>query len=98
MVVRGPAEVPADAVELPPFEAVAADLAPASKNVAVIKANGYGHGMVEVARALQDDAGVRLVRGELDGFVQQRLVGDDAPRLDAAGGGDDRLRHRYQDG
>lgn len=33
---------------------VAAGLAPGSKNVAVIKANGYGHGMVEVARALQD--------------------------------------------
>jgi alanine racemase len=36
--------------------AVAAGLAPASKNVAVIKANGYGHGMVEAARALQDKA------------------------------------------
>jgi alanine racemase len=36
--------------------AVAAGLAPASKNVAVIKANGYGHGMVEAALALQDEA------------------------------------------
>lgn len=36
--------------------AVASDLAPGSKNVAVIKANGYGHGMLEVARALRDDA------------------------------------------
>ncbi len=31
-------------------------LAPGSQNVAVIKANAYGHGAVEVARALQDEA------------------------------------------
>ena len=30
-------------------------LAPGSKNVAVIKANAYGHGAVEVARALHDE-------------------------------------------
>jgi alanine racemase len=30
--------------------------APASKTLAVIKANGYGHGIVRVARALNDDA------------------------------------------
>ncbi len=30
-------------------------LAPGSQNVAVIKANAYGHGAVEVARALQDE-------------------------------------------
>ena len=42
--------------------------------------------------ALQDDAGVRLVAGELDGLVEQRLVGDDAARLDAAGGGENEFR------
>lgn len=31
-------------------------LAPGSQNMAVIKANAYGHGLVEVARALHDDA------------------------------------------
>jgi alanine racemase len=31
-------------------------LAPASENLAVIKANAYGHGAVEVARVLQDEA------------------------------------------
>ena len=31
-------------------------LTPGSKNVAVIKANAYGHGAVEVARALHDEA------------------------------------------
>ena len=41
--------------------------------------------------ALQDEAGVRLVRRALDRRVEQRLVGDDAARLDAAGGGDDEL-------
>ena len=35
---------------------VAARLAPASKNVAVIKANAYGHGMVEAGLALQSSA------------------------------------------
>ena len=33
--------------------ALAARSAPESRNIAVIKANGYGHGMVEAARALQ---------------------------------------------
>ena len=32
---------------------LACRLAPASKTIAVIKANAYGHGMVEVARALE---------------------------------------------
>ena len=31
-------------------------LAPGSKNIAVIKANAYGHGAVEAARVLQDEA------------------------------------------
>ena len=33
----------------------------------------------------------------LDGPVEQRLVGDDAAGLDAAGGGDDQLRLRVVD-
>ena len=39
---------------------VAARRAPGSKNIAVVKANAYGHGMVEAARALAGpaDAGV----------------------------------------
>ena len=43
-------------------------------------------------RPLQDEAALRLVAGELDRLVEQRLVGDDAARLDAAGGGEDHLR------
>ena len=31
-------------------------LAPGSQNIAVIKSNAYGHGAVEVARALHDEA------------------------------------------
>ena len=48
-------------------------------------------------RALQDEAGAELVAGTLDGGVEERLVGDDAPRLDAAGGGDDELRRGVVD-
>ncbi len=36
--------------------ALACSLAPQSKNIAVIKANAYGHGMLRVAEALQDVA------------------------------------------
>ena len=36
-------------------------------------------------RALHDYALVRLVSGEIDGVVQQRLVIDDSPRLDTTG-------------
>ncbi len=39
--------------------------------------------------ALQDDAGIGLVRSLIDGPVQKRLVGDDAPRLQPAGRGYD---------
>ncbi len=42
-------------------------------------------------RTLHDDALVRLVLGEVDGLVEQRLVLDDAPRLDPAGRRDDHL-------
>jgi hypothetical protein len=40
---------------------------------------------------LQDDALSGLELGHVDGFVQQRLVGDDLFDLDAAGGADDGL-------
>ena len=41
---------------------------------------------------LQDQAGAGLVRRKGDRRVEQRLVGDDPARLQAAGGGDDRDR------
>jgi hypothetical protein len=43
-------------------------------------------------RALQDQAGLRLVPGELDRLVEQRLVGDDAGALEAAARGQDDFR------
>ena len=42
-------------------------------------------------RALQDDAELRLPRGQLDRLVEQRLIGDEPGGFNAAGGGDDRL-------
>jgi len=41
--------------------------------------------------ALEDEAGFRLARREFDGAIEQRLVADDATRLEPAGGGEDRL-------
>ena len=41
------------------------EMAPGSRLVAVVKANGYGHGLVEVARALKDHA---------DAFAVSRLT------------------------
>ena len=43
-------------------------------------------------RALQDEAGVRLVRGEPDRLVEQRLIGNDAGAFDAAACRQDHLR------
>ncbi len=43
-------------------------------------------------RALQDQASADLVRGELDRFVEQRLVGHGAADLDAAAGGENDFR------
>ena len=48
-------------------------------------------------RALQHEAGQHLVAGHLDGRVEQRLVFDDASRLDAARGGHDQLGRRVVD-
>ena len=42
--------------------------------------------------ALEDDAEVGLVRREVDRGIEERLVAHHAAGLDAAGGGDDRLR------
>ena len=43
-------------------------------------------------RALQDQAGIGLVLGEIDRLVEQRLVGDDASGLEAAACREDDLR------
>ncbi len=62
--------------------AVASRLAPGSKNIAVVKANASGHGMAEVARALQGpadalavnkegDANTLEVAGRVDAVVEQ---------------------------
>ena len=54
--------------------------------VAARRHGGGQHG------ALQDQARFGLMRAEGDGGVQQRLVGDDAARLQPAGRGDDGAR------
>ncbi len=57
-------------------------------------------GGVEVGpalRALEDQAGRGLVRGGRDGRIEERLVGDDPVRLQAAGGGEHHLRLRVLD-
>jgi alanine racemase len=60
--------------------AAAAALAPAAKNVAVIKANGYGHGLVEVGRALGGAADALAV-ATIDEALVLREAGIDAPLL-----------------
>lgn len=59
---------------------IACRLAPGSQNVAVIKANAYGHGAVEVARALQDEASAFAV-AFLEEAVQLRDAGITQPVL-----------------
>lgn len=59
---------------------VAARLAPGSKNVAVVKANGYGHGMAEAARALRDAADALAV-ATIDEALALRNEGIDGPLL-----------------
>lgn len=44
--------------------ALAKSLAPQSSILAVIKANGYGHGMLRVAEALRDSEGFAVLRAE----------------------------------
>lgn len=65
----------------------AARLSPASKNVAVIKANGYGHGMVEAAYALQSTADALAV-ATIDEALSLRASGVDGPLLVLQGVGD----------
>jgi alanine racemase len=58
----------------------AARCAPAAKNVAVIKANGYGHGLVPVARALAEAADA-LAIATIDEALVLRDAGVAAPLL-----------------
>ena len=60
--------------------AVAAGLAPGSKNIAVVKANAYGHGMVESAVALQNVADALAV-ATMDEALELRGAGIDSPLL-----------------
>ena len=48
---------------------------------AVVKANGYGHGVEEIARAAVDHGGDRLAVGRLEEGVQLREAGITAPIL-----------------
>lgn len=59
---------------------IAARLAPASKNVAVIKANAYGHGMVEAGLALQSTADALAV-ATIDEALILRNAGINSPLL-----------------
>ena len=59
---------------------VAADLASGSRNVAVIKANAYGHGMVEAAFALRDTADALAV-ATMDEALELREAGINGPLL-----------------
>ncbi len=71
------------------------------RHAIVRRARGFGLGEVLVAsgqqlrpqrRPLLDEAELGLVRAERDRGVEQRLVGDDAARLQPAGGREDRAR------
>jgi len=59
---------------------LASGLAPASRSIAVIKANAYGHGMVEVANRLQDLAPVFAV-ALMEEALQLRGAGISKPIL-----------------
>jgi len=60
--------------------ALAARHAPDSRNIAVIKANAYGHGMIEAARALENDADALSV-ATMDEAVVLREAGIGGPLL-----------------
>lgn len=60
--------------------ALAAKLAPDSNNVAVIKGNGYGHGLVPVAETLKGSAQALAV-AILDEALELREAGVNAPLL-----------------
>jgi alanine racemase len=59
---------------------VAASRAPGSKNIAVVKANAYGHGMLEAARALEGPADALAV-ATMDEAVTLRDAGIVGPLL-----------------
>lgn len=54
-------------------------LAPSSELCAVVKANAYGHGAVEVARAALDAGASRLAVAQVDEGCRLRQAGIDAP-------------------
>lgn len=60
--------------------ALACALAPKSKNIAVIKANAYGHGLVAVAKALQAEAPAFAV-AVLEEALELRHAGISVPLL-----------------
>jgi len=64
----------------------AADLAPGARNVAVVKANGYGHGMTAVARALESMADALAV-ATMDEALALRADGIAGPLLVLQGPG-----------
>jgi alanine racemase len=59
--------------------ALAKSTAPKSKVFAVVKANGYGHGLTRVARVLKDADGFATL--ELDSAIQLRKLGIESPIL-----------------
>ena len=59
---------------------VACDLAPGSRNIAVVKANAYGHGAAIIARALDDLAPAFAVAG-VDEALELRDAGISKPVL-----------------
>jgi alanine racemase len=60
--------------------AAARRFAPASRNIPVIKANAYGHGAIEVAHALGDDAPAFAV-AVMDEAIELRKAGIEHPIL-----------------
>jgi len=67
--------------------ALAGALAPQSKNIAVIKANAYGHGLLRVAEALQDVAPAFAV-AIIDEALELRAAGISQPLLVLEGAND----------
>ncbi|MBM9462035.1 alanine racemase [Aeromicrobium sp. YIM 150415] len=57
------------------------ELAPASQQMAVVKANGYGHGMVPIARAARDAGADWLGVARPEEALALRSAGDDGPVL-----------------
>lgn len=75
-----PSQATVDLAALRRNLARAANRAPSAQNVAVIKANGYGHGLVPVAQALEDAADALAV-ATIDEALTLRDAGITAPVL-----------------